>query len=849
MADSIAFRGRGFRRQSRRYVPPTVVSVTPSTAVGSIPTAVTVMGTNFVPGVSVKFNGVPATDVVRVSLTTITCTTPVGGVGTAIVSVINPDSQQATLINGFTFINAAPVVTSLTPANGPASITAVITINGTDFLDGATAQFGIGATAVGTTWNSSTSLTCTTPIHAAETVDVRVVNTDGQFDDLAAAYTFDPAPTIASVAGITPSTGFAVAQTPIVIAGTNFINGATVTVGGVDATDVVWNSAIEMTCTTPTGADGAAVVVVMNPDGQVGTSVFTYNAAPTVVSMHPNIGFAGFTTGVGITGTFFDATPTVTFDGVPATGVVYTSSTSIQCTAPSHVVGAVDVVVTNPDTQDSGATGNGVFTYEAAPVITSVSQRWGSTSGGTGLTITGTDFVATPTVKIGGTSCNNVVRNSSTELTCVTAAKGFGVYDIVVTNPDTQSSTLVGGFSHFKEMDFTSSSFTPGSQVNATFQAATGLSSFSRADTTVVGSSTTVQTSASTLQSGIGANLPRIYFDGTHRGFLIEHAVNNQIPGNVRTGNVGWTASGQGTQLINQATGPDGTVNSATRLSMSSVNNISNYYDRGAETAFLLTFSTWQKSASGALTDMQQCIQANIPATGNTTNRAGSSSWGRLVTQKTSTLRRYFWACDTYDRTTSGQTGQTARGRDVYADLYQLEYGDFATSNITTATATRAQDRATWTMPFSNSRARFYASFKPLFTSVSGTYTTAGVLPTTWPIFTYDAKNDLTINPTTKILTIKVDNVSLASVTPLAWAAYDNVELFVNYGNNVTSSVAWRVNSGSWTTLAFSNVTGSAIPPTTSHTLFAGLSSNENTLPCVVQKLRAYPIDITTSNL
>lgn len=101
-----------------------------------------------------------------------------------------------------------------------------------------------------------------------------------------------------------------------------------------------------------------------NSSGDAAKLDITYTAAsPTVSSVSANSGPAAGGTNVTITGTGFVATPTVTFGGQAATNVVFVNSTTITCTTPAHAAGAVDVVVTNPDTQTG--TGPGAFTYVA----------------------------------------------------------------------------------------------------------------------------------------------------------------------------------------------------------------------------------------------------------------------------------------------------------------------------------------------------------------------------------------------------------------------------------------------------------------------------------------------------
>ena len=82
----------------------------------------------------------------------------------------------------------------------------------------------------------------------------------------------------------------------------------------------------------------------------------------------------------------------------------------------------------------------------SAPVVDLVSPNTGPDTGQTIITISGSLFVATPTVTIGGASALSVVFNSSTSLTVVTPAGAIGAQDVAVTNPDAQSDTLAGGF-------------------------------------------------------------------------------------------------------------------------------------------------------------------------------------------------------------------------------------------------------------------------------------------------------------------------------------------------------------------------------------------------------------------
>jgi len=84
----------------------------------------------------------------------------------------------------------------------------------------------------------------------------------------------------------------------------------------------------------------------------------------------------------------------------------------------------------------------------SAPTVTAISPTSGSTSGGTSVTITGTNFGSGATVSIGGTAATSVTVVSSTSITATTPAHTAGTVDVVVTNTDSQNGTLSNGFTY-----------------------------------------------------------------------------------------------------------------------------------------------------------------------------------------------------------------------------------------------------------------------------------------------------------------------------------------------------------------------------------------------------------------
>jgi IPT/TIG domain-containing protein len=171
--------------------------------------------------------------------------------------------------------------------------------------------------------------------------------------------------------------------------------------------------------------------------------------APILTTVSPTSGPTTGGTAVTLTGQNFASGATVTFGGAAATSVVVASATQINANTPAHAQGSVNVVVTNPDGQS--ATIASGFTFGApAPTVTSVSPKTGLTTGGTPVTLTGTNFVSGATVTFGGAAATSVVVASATQIKANTPPHKPGGVNIVVTNPDGQSGTLASSFIYHK---------------------------------------------------------------------------------------------------------------------------------------------------------------------------------------------------------------------------------------------------------------------------------------------------------------------------------------------------------------------------------------------------------------
>ena len=199
-----------------------------------------------------------------------------------------------------------------------------------------------------------------------------------------------------TVDSIDPASGYAGGGTAVTIAGGNLQEGATVTIGGAEATDVVVaGDGTSITATTPAGAVGAADVAVNNADGGSASlsGGFTYTGV-SVSGIDPAEGSVSGGQSVTISGGNFQDGASVTIGGAAATDVSVADGNTITATTPAGAAGAADVVVSNAD--GNSATMSGGFTYLAViePILRSTSPtdaHLDYSMTGTGSTADGSD--------------------------------------------------------------------------------------------------------------------------------------------------------------------------------------------------------------------------------------------------------------------------------------------------------------------------------------------------------------------------------------------------------------------------------------------------------------------------
>src|SRR6516164_8845365 len=186
---------------------------------------------------------------------------------------------------------------------------------------------------------------------------------------------------------------------------------------------------------------GAVFAVLLCAVGLEGEAQAQFGP-PTVANVNPNTGPMQGGTSVTITGTNFSEVTAVRFGSNAAGSFIVNSTTQITATSPAGI-GTVDVTVTTPGGTSATSTAD-QFTYvpapALAPTVTNINPNTGPTSGGSSVTITGTNFSGATAVRFGSNAAASFTVNSATQITATSPA-GVGTVDVTVTTAGGTSAT------------------------------------------------------------------------------------------------------------------------------------------------------------------------------------------------------------------------------------------------------------------------------------------------------------------------------------------------------------------------------------------------------------------------
>ncbi|GGY26467.1 IPT/TIG domain-containing protein [Streptomyces djakartensis] len=333
---------------------------------------------------------------------------------------------------------AAPVVSSVSPNQGPASGGTTVVVTGSDFTGALAVRFG-AKSATSFTVNSSTQITAVTP-SGTGAVNVSVTTSQGtSSQQVTFTYVTAAVPTLT---GLSPSQGPTSGGTTVTLTGTNLTGATAVSFGGTPAASFTVNSATQITATTPPNTPGTAPVTVTTPGGTSNALTFTYLAAPTLTGLSPSQGPTSGGTSVTLTGTNLTGATAVSFGGTPAASFTVNSATQITATTPPNTPGAAPVTVTTPGGTSNPNVPQAYFFYVARPALTSVVPPSGATAGGTPVTLSGTNLLNATAVRFDGVAALSFTVDSATQITAVTPPRAAGTASVTVTTPGGTSDPI-----------------------------------------------------------------------------------------------------------------------------------------------------------------------------------------------------------------------------------------------------------------------------------------------------------------------------------------------------------------------------------------------------------------------
>jgi hypothetical protein len=174
---------------------PRPLSVTPNRGRNDLTTLIEIGGEGFVPRSQVRLGAIALTVSGTPTDTRIVAEVPAGlAVGVYPLTVINPGARSGTLLNAYTVFYGPPQIISVVPSSGRNDSTTTLVINGRGFVP--TPSVTLNGTSLRfIRFNDSNQIEATVPARLATgSYSMRLTNPDGQFADLAGAFTVTALP-------------------------------------------------------------------------------------------------------------------------------------------------------------------------------------------------------------------------------------------------------------------------------------------------------------------------------------------------------------------------------------------------------------------------------------------------------------------------------------------------------------------------------------------------------------------------------------------------------------------------------------------------------------------------------
>ncbi|KEO50785.1 hypothetical protein TP2_14250 [Thioclava pacifica DSM 10166] len=348
--------------------------------------------------------------------------TATAGDSSAQVSFTAPASDGGATITSYTATSSPGGFTG-TGTSTPITVTGLT--NGTSYTFTVTATNSAGTGPASGASNSVSPLAAPTANPVSQTVGY------GSVDNAVPLNFTDGTPSSVAVAsgpshGTTQVSGTSIFYSPV----TNYHGSDSFTYTGTNATGTSAPATVTITVSAPSFTVTSGTLA----DGQVGTS---YSATLSVSG--------------GSSPYSFDPTPA---SGSLPPGLSLSNTGSISGTPTangtySFTVSGYDGSIPVASFQSATIT---ITIQRAAPVITAISPAQGSASGGTSVTLTGSNLTGATSVSFGGTAASSFTVASDTQITA-TAPSGTGTVHLSVTTPGgTSSATSADQFTYLSNV-------------------------------------------------------------------------------------------------------------------------------------------------------------------------------------------------------------------------------------------------------------------------------------------------------------------------------------------------------------------------------------------------------------
>jgi hypothetical protein len=268
-----------------------------------------------------------------------------------------------------------------------------------------------------------------------------------------------------SITAISPSSGPVAGGTSVTLSGADLSGASSVTFGGTAAPSFTVVNDTTITAVTPAHAAGAGDVSVITSAGTASLiNGYTYLAPSTDATLSNltldsgtlspafasgttsyTVAVANSVSSIAVTPTVNETNAIVKVNGAVAAGSAISIPLSVGGNTIATVVTAEDGTTTK--------TYNVIVTRAGAsiPTLGSISPSSGSLTGGTPVSIVGTNFTGTTAVTFGGLAASAYTVNSSTSITATTPAHAAGAVDIVVVGAN-GSATLTNGYAYIASL-------------------------------------------------------------------------------------------------------------------------------------------------------------------------------------------------------------------------------------------------------------------------------------------------------------------------------------------------------------------------------------------------------------